>query len=164
MTLLVRPARAADLPAVRAVLVETWHDTYDTLFGAESVTAITDDWHSPANLAAELDRAGHRFLVAERDGVIVGTGSATDRGDGLVWLDRLYVAPAVQRAGAGAALLDALAGAFPQADRWQLEVEARNEKGLAFYLRHGFADTGERGGSHGPCARSVILERRRAGA
>ena len=35
---LIRPAAPADLPAVRALLVETWHDTYDALLGAERVT------------------------------------------------------------------------------------------------------------------------------
>ncbi|TIV74013.1 MAG: GNAT family N-acetyltransferase, partial [Mesorhizobium sp.] len=48
----VRTASERDLVAVRALLVETWHATYDAIYGAERVTAITDDWHSIASLKA----------------------------------------------------------------------------------------------------------------
>ena len=39
----VRTASARDLPAIRALLVATWHDTYDGIYGVERVTAITDE-------------------------------------------------------------------------------------------------------------------------
>ena len=52
--ILLRPAAADDLPAVRALLVETWHDTYDALLGAQRVTEITTDWHSIKNLRRQL--------------------------------------------------------------------------------------------------------------
>ena len=38
----VRSAGERDLAAVRELLVETWHATYDPIYGAERVTAITD--------------------------------------------------------------------------------------------------------------------------
>src|SRR4051794_18169624 len=103
------------LPAVRALLVTTWRATYDSIYGVDAVTAITDDWHSLSNLASGLPRAGHVFLVAEQDGEVVGTASATDRGDGLVWLERLYVHPSHQGTGIGTLLLQAVRAAFPLA-------------------------------------------------
>lgn len=39
----VRTASERDVPAIRALLVETWHDT-DAIYGAAKVTEITDDW------------------------------------------------------------------------------------------------------------------------
>ena len=69
---LIRPATPDDLPAVRALLVETWHDTYDALLGAERVTEITNSWHSIENLGRQLDVPDTSFLVAEEDGAIVG--------------------------------------------------------------------------------------------
>ena len=46
----VRTASERDLQAVRDLLVETWHATYDHIYGVERVAAITDDWHSIASL------------------------------------------------------------------------------------------------------------------
>jgi len=37
----VRTASERDLKAVRDLLVETWHATYDPFYGVERVTAIT---------------------------------------------------------------------------------------------------------------------------
>src|SRR6478609_2133354 len=138
--LLIRPAKADDLSAVRALLVRTWHDTYDSIYGVEQVTAFTADWHSLPNLAKNVDRAGHAFLVAELDGEVVGTASATDLGDRLLRLDRLYVRPDRQRAGIGSTLLAEIRRAFPETERWRLEVDGRNERGMSFYRRAGFSD------------------------
>ena len=63
--ILIRPAVPEDLTAVRALLVETWHDTYDALLGAERVTEITNSWHSIDNLGRQLEIPGTSFLVAE---------------------------------------------------------------------------------------------------
>jgi len=38
----VRTVGAHDLEAVRALLMETWHATYDGIYGAAKVTEITD--------------------------------------------------------------------------------------------------------------------------
>lgn len=146
------------LPAVRALLVSTWHATYDTIYGVDAVTTITDDWHSLPNLAKGLPRDGHVFLVAEEDGEIVGTASATDRGDGLVWLDRLYVHPSRQGRGIGTSLLQAVRAAFPLARVCRLEVESRNAGGVAFYRRAGF--TGDEPGFCHHDAKAVVLEKR----
>jgi len=138
--LLVRPARRDELPAIRVVLVETWHDTYDPIYGAAEVREITDDWHSLDNLARGLNRVDHAFLVADADGAVVGTASATFDGDELITLDRLYVRPGRQGQGLGTALLDACVAHFPDASRLRLEVETHNGKGRAFYARRGFAE------------------------
>ena len=38
----MRTASERDLDAMRALLVETWHATYDAIYGVDRVTAITD--------------------------------------------------------------------------------------------------------------------------
>ncbi len=62
--LVIRDAEAADLPAVRALLVETWHATYDGIYGWQRVAEITNAWHSLENLGAQLGRENGAFLVA----------------------------------------------------------------------------------------------------
>ena len=51
------PPANATLPPSATLLVETWHATYDAIYGAERVTEITDDWHSIASLQGAADAA-----------------------------------------------------------------------------------------------------------
>ena len=154
----IRSAEHSDLDAIRALLVETWHDTYDSILGTEQVTAITDDWHSLENLARAIGRPDHAFLLAEVDGRIAGTASATLDGPGHLNLDRIYVRPGMQRRGIGQALLAAIRDAFPETRSMALEVERRNQIGLAFYRKLGFRDAGQTGtcGGHGDSVRMRI--------
>lgn len=139
MTLVAtRPAVLADVPSVRRLLVETWHATYDHLFGAARVTEITDDWHREERLAEAIGRPDHRFLVAEADGTLLGTASSTLGTGGCLALNRLYVRPDVQGAGIGTLLLAAAVSGWPGLRRIELEVEPRNAPAIAFYRRHGF--------------------------
>ena len=74
--LIIRDATSADLPAVRSLLVETWHATYDGIYGWRRVAEITNAWHSLDALAAQLGRDSGVFLVALLGEEMVGTASA----------------------------------------------------------------------------------------
>lgn len=99
--LVIRDAEAADLPAVRALLVETWHATYDGLYGWQRVAEITNAWHSLENLSSQLGREEGVFLVALVGDEIVATASARKERDRTALLTRLYVLPAWQGTGIG---------------------------------------------------------------
>jgi hypothetical protein len=65
----IREVEPGDIPAVRDVLVATWHATYDPILGVQKFTEITNSWHSPANLAARagsVDGAGIDALILEK--------------------------------------------------------------------------------------------------
>ena len=130
--ILIRPAVADDLPAVRALLVETWHDTYDALLGAERVTEITNAWHSVENLGRQLDIPGTSFLVAEENGRSSAMLLANAEKPPLLVLSRLYVRPDRQRRGIGTQLLEAIIRRHPKSMRLRLEVEGGNAKGPVF--------------------------------
>jgi ribosomal protein S18 acetylase RimI-like enzyme len=142
-TVHIRQARSDDLADVRDLLVETWHDTYDALLGAETVTRITDEWHSVESLSRQLDLPNTCFLVAQERGRIVGHVFANARELPALIIARLYVRPYCQRRGIGKALLDAAAATYPEARLIRLEVEAGNPKGIAFYRREKFRPVGE---------------------
>ena len=131
----VRTASERDLDAVRALLVETWHATYDAIYGAERVTEITDDWHSIAALKARLTRPNSEFLVAD-DGKSIGgmAFAAADETARSVMLHQLYVLPGLQGHGIGgdAARRDPR-DCFPDAETVRLEVEEANAAAIAFY-------------------------------
>jgi len=140
----VRTVTLRDIDAVRDLLVATWHDTYDAIYGVERVHDITDQWHSVAALKSRLDQPHSEFLVADDGsslaGVAFATGSAEDK---AVTLHQLYVRPGRQGQGIGSMLLDEIETCFPDADRLRLEVEEANEKAVAFYQQQGFAKVGE---------------------
>ena len=158
----VRTASDRDLAAIRTLLVETWHATYDVIYGAERVAAITDDWHSIASLKARLIRPNSEFLVAD-DGKRLGgmAFAAATANPKIVRLNQLYVHPACQRQGIGQSLLDEVEASFPEMDTLRLEVEEANAAAIAFYRTNGFRPTGRTadcGGSSGLPA--LVMEKR----
>ncbi|RWM05847.1 MAG: GNAT family N-acetyltransferase [Mesorhizobium sp.] len=160
----VRTASERDLAAIRALLVETWHATYDAIYGARRVTEISDDWHSIASLRARLTRPNSEFLVADdgkRLGGIAFAFATTD--PKVVLLNQLYVHPDCQRRGIGRSLLDEVEASFPEARTLRLEVEEANSPAIAFYAANGFRSAGRTadcgGGSGMP---ALILEKRLA--
>jgi len=138
----IREAEAADLPAVQALLRETWHDTYDAIMGADWVSEVSGRWHSIENLLRQIGVPETSFLVAETGGAIAGHLLADARKPPRLVVSRLYVLPRHQRRGIGGRLIDAGAERHPGCDTLRLEVEAQNAKGVAFYRRAGFAEVG----------------------
>lgn len=160
----VRTASERDLKAVRDLLVETWHATYDAIHGPERVTEITDDWHSLAALKRRLDQPNAEFLVAD-DGKRIGgmAHAAADAMGTSVMVHQLYVLPALQGRGIGGMLLDEIVESFPDATVFRLEVEEANDKAIGFYRSQGFEQTGrtENCGAEQSGISALIFERRR---
>jgi len=140
----VRTAGERDLAAIRTLLVETWHATYDAIYGAARVTEITGEWHSIASLKARLVRPNSEFLVAD-DGKRLGgmAFAAATKDTKIVLLNQLYVHPDCQRQGIGQALLEEVEASFPEAQLLRLEVEEANAVAIAFYRSQGFLPAGK---------------------
>lgn len=139
----VRTASERDIPAIRALLVETWHHTYDPIYGVEKVAEITNEWHSVTSLTARLTAPRSEYLVADDGKALAGMAfAAADESGETVTLRQLYVLPSMQGRGVGGMLLEEVEDSFPEARRLVLEVEAANEKAIRFYVSHGFVDTG----------------------
>jgi ribosomal protein S18 acetylase RimI-like enzyme len=137
----IRTASVRDLPAVSALLGVTWHATYDRLYGAEKVAAITGEWHSVAALQRRLDLPNSEFLLADDGKSLLGMAFASASGR-LVTLHQLYVLPARQGRGVGAQLLDEVLECFFDAERITLEVDPGNLGAIDFYKQQGFFETG----------------------
>ncbi len=137
----VQPAKVDEVSEIKQVLSLTWTDTYGPFLPPDVIQKVTALWHSPETLAAEIENDRVFFHVAKDDqGAIVGLLTAGRPSDEIVSIGRLYVLPGSQRQGIGGKLLDACVAAFPGAQKLVLEVEAQNEKGLAFYRKHGFRE------------------------
>lgn len=151
MSVFVRTAGSRDIPAIRALLLETWHATYDALYGADVVETLTAEWHSPQALQAMIDRDRSDYLVADDGDRLCGCAYAAAAGDDarIVTLFQLYVLPELQGRGIGGMLLEEIEQSFFESERLRLEVEERNVRAVAFYETEGFTQVGreEHGGA-----------------
>lgn len=129
------------MPRIRDLLVETWHVTYDGIYGTQRVAEITDSWHSIASLERQLAIPQSEFIVADDGANILAVAFALAHGDHAD-LKQLYVLPQVQRRGIGAMLVDEIARSFEDADAIFLEVEIANIRAIGFYRSRGFVECG----------------------
>ncbi len=129
-TLAIRPATAADLPEIGAVI-------NDAAVAYRGVIPA-DCWHEPYMPMDELVRQfedGIAFSCALDDGAISGVMGLQDKGE-VALIRHAYVRTRQRRSGIGAALLGHLLGGRDQpvligtwkAARWA----------VAFYQKHGF--------------------------
>ncbi|MCB8839845.1 GNAT family N-acetyltransferase [Aurantimonas sp. VKM B-3413] len=144
MTFFVRTAGTRDLEAVSLLLGETWHATYDGIYGLERVSEIVRSWHSVEALRPRVTRLNTEFLVAD-DGTRLGgmAFAAFEAERKLVVLHQLYVHPDYQRQGIGRELLAEVEDGFPGAERVRIEVEEANTGAIAFYVASGFEPAGK---------------------
>lgn len=140
----IRLATASDLPAVRAVLVETWHATYDSIYGREEVAKITSAWHSISALEEQGRRTDFIRLIAIDGRTVVATsGASLLDGSAAIKLHQLYILPSHQKRGLGLRLIAETAKRFPGATRLECEVEPQNSAAVSFYENAGFVRVGE---------------------
>lgn len=139
----IRTAGEGDLETIQALLAETWHDTYDDIYGVDKVNAIIADWHALPALRARLTLPLSEFVVADTGHSVLGMAFASSKDGSIIELHQLYVRPEAQGQGAGRALLHEIEACFPEAKRIRLEVETENHKAFSFYLANGFETIGE---------------------
>lgn len=141
----IERATVNDVDTIQMVLRETWLDTYREHLAQATLEEVTSVWHDAALIAARVQDPDIYFAVARNEaGVICGLVTAQIRQDNDLFIYRLYVRPGHQHQGVGTALLSETLLAFPQAARILLQVVADNQKGFAFWQKHGFTEYGIR--------------------
>ena len=136
--LTIRPAIAADIRTIVAVVRESWLAANADILPDDTVNAVT---HS-ADLGGVVAREWQNIHVAMVDSAIVGAVGINPTG--VIWM--LYVLPSFQGCGVGSALYEAAIGSLRQAGqrKAQLEVLAANEGAVAFYRSRGWVPEGRR--------------------
>src|SRR5215472_11788534 len=134
--MIVRRADAADLSAVQRISAEAYTPVYQAICGFVPKPALED--YQPRIERGEV-------WIAEVDGLAVGVAVLEPRPDHLL-VYSIAVSPEEQGKGHGAALLrfaleHAAAIAVPEV---RLYTNARMQRNLALYRRHGFIEVGTR--------------------
>ncbi|MBK1689985.1 GNAT family N-acetyltransferase [Rubrivivax gelatinosus] len=129
----IAPLAAADVPAVRALLV----------------AGLTERWggYEP-RFNPDIEALGRAFdgrltLVARQGAVIVATGALRPAGAGRFEIVRMSVARGQRRRGVGARVLAALVDAARERGARELVLETTLgwQSAIDFYERHGFRRT-----------------------
>lgn len=130
---------ADDIDAVSALARVVWQATYPPLISQAQIDAMLADRYAPARIREQLDDPRHAWWVARLDSTLVAFAHAFMEESGCKF-DKLYVHPAQQRRGIGAALLHAVqAWARGQhARRLWLQVNRGNTLAIAAYRKYGF--------------------------
>ena len=136
----IRPATAADLPAIGSIAHAAWPMAYAGILSPAQLEYMLERMYSRSALLEQSTTLGHRFLLAESDGMSIGfAGYAHQHKPGRTRLHKLYVLPRVKGSGVGHALLEAaLQAAHAAGDMFvELNVNKYNPA-KDFYRRHGF--------------------------
>jgi ribosomal protein S18 acetylase RimI-like enzyme len=152
----LRPADLADIPALRALGEAVVPPTYGPIDAAYAQRML-DEWWTPEVFTASLARNAH--VLAELDGQVVAMANigrlrASYRDFPHVTGDRevmwkLYVHPGHQGLGIGRRLLGEIE-ALVEGDELWLEVVDGNEQAFGFYRAHGFEVVERVGGDPWP--------------
>ncbi len=148
---LVRPATAADAPALARLGREAFVAKFGDLYRPEDLAAFLDEVYTEAAVAADLADPARLFHLAEdtatgallawcKLGLTCGFPEHA-RGKNVMEIKQLYTAPRATGQGLGAALMDwAMAEVAARgADEVQLSVFSGNTDAQRFYARFGFA-------------------------
>jgi N-acetylglutamate synthase-like GNAT family acetyltransferase len=166
MVYFVRTAGEADLNPIRALLVETFHASYDPFYGADQVQRMVDGWNSVAAIRSRLQKRDGEFLVADSGKDIGGMGFAAmyPKMAKTAMLHQLYVKPSCQNEGIGRDIFAELESCFPDAEIMRVEVALPNIRAQSFYQRLGFVevDRMEEWGAPNSGLPAVIMEKRLA--
>lgn len=147
--MIVRPATAADLPAIDHVFRTSFCDTFAHLYQAEDLAAFLAGF-TPERWSDDLHHSAFAFQVGEVDGAVVGYAKLGPNKlphvapEGVLELKQLYLLKAAHGTGMAQRLmawvLDEARGRG--AERLALSVWSENLRAQAFYRRFGFTDRG----------------------
>lgn len=145
----IRPATAADLPAIDRVFRTSFCDTFAHLYAPDDLASFLGQF-TPAAWAAEQGDPAFAFQVGEQDGAVAGYAKLGPvklphvDPPGAIELKQLYLLKTAHGTGLARTLMDwAVAEARRRgAERMVLSVWSGNLRAQAFYRRYGFEDRG----------------------
>jgi ribosomal protein S18 acetylase RimI-like enzyme len=141
--LLIRPATATDIPAIRHIAHHTWPVAYGQLLSKEQLGYMLALMYSVESLEEQMNK-GHQFYIAELDGKPHGFASVSQEDENRYKLNKLYVLPGTQKTGAGKALLQQAINFAKENKGRQLFLQVKKDNpSKTFYDKQGFTVIGE---------------------
>jgi ribosomal protein S18 acetylase RimI-like enzyme len=131
----VRPSRAEDAEALKAIL----RDTFESTWKPQLTAAAAEKFANQDRPGDYVRGRGAKFWVAERDGEVVGM--IDWEGD---FVNALHVLGAHARTGVGERLIDLAEAEMSKAGcaAARLETDTFNTRSQAFYAKRGYREAG----------------------
>lgn len=142
MNIAILPVRMADIDALARLAREIWQHAYAEVITQAQIDYMLSQRYAPERLAAELGSPDIWWDQAFAGDERVGFSSCLLTGvPGELKLDKLYVHPARQREGIGAALIERVFahGRDHGCHTLILAVNKQNSKAIAAYEKSGFS-------------------------
>jgi len=142
---IIRPAVEADLPQLHPVVERAYRGDSARAGWTHEADLVTGERTDIDTLRSLLD-GDSRLLIALDDETALGCVNVSSRGDGLAYLGLLCVDPTLQAGGIGKQLLAAAETTAREAfgaARIEMTVIDRRAELIGWYVRHGYAPTGE---------------------
>ena len=139
MSIDIRPIAPDDVSAIASLARTTWLDAYADIISPEQIDYMLAQRYDHARLRTDLEDPQKWLHQAHVDGVLAGF-AACEIHNGEFKLDKLYIHPAMQRRGIGAALVEH-AAAIARGRGFSvmiLAVNKQNEQAIRAYMRYGF--------------------------
>jgi ribosomal protein S18 acetylase RimI-like enzyme len=135
----IRPITPDDVPAIISLAQTTWLDAYAHIISSEQIGYMLAQRYDRARLCADTKDPEKWLCQAHLNGVLAGF-VACEIYQGEFKLDKLYIHPAMQRKGIGAALVDHVAALARERgfSAMILAVNKQNEQAIRAYTRYGF--------------------------
>jgi GNAT superfamily N-acetyltransferase len=140
-----RTATTTDITALVALIESAYRGDSSRAGWTTEADILGGRRTDPEGVAAVLDHPGSRMIVVERDGELVACCQVEDRG-GHAYFGMFAVRPALQGDGLGKKILteaERLARDEWHAGEMHMTVLSAREELIAFYVRRGYARTGE---------------------
>lgn len=133
----IRKATEQDIFTIRQIAEQTWPEAYGGIITDEQISYMLELMYSDASLQEQMNK-GHQFYLAEAGGKAVGFASVSDEGSGIFKLNKLYVLPAIQKTGAGKALLQQVMAHAKKNGAVQLILQVNKQNNAKqFYEKNG---------------------------
>lgn len=145
MNIDIRPATDADLPHLHPVVERAYRGDSARAGWTHEADLVSGERTDLETLRSLLD-GDSRLLIALDGKTILGCVNIASRGDGLAYLGLLCVDPQLQAGGIGRKLVAAAESTARKtfaADHIEMTVIDRRAELIAWYVRHGYAPSGE---------------------
>lgn len=142
----IRVAALDDLPQTHEVIERAYRGEHAKLGWSNEADLVDGARITRAELLDILEDPSSRLLIAEEDGVILGSVQISDIGNGTAYLGLLAVEPKLQIGGIGKRLIEAaerVARDGFEAKRIEMTVIDSRVELIDFYMRRGFLATDE---------------------
>ncbi len=104
----IRVATIEDIPQIVEIAYNTWFNTYDNIISKEQIDFMFGEMYTPEALWKQMDFLGHRFLIGEENGVVVGFASFSEmihEKEKTSKVHKLYFLPSTHKKGFGKMML-----------------------------------------------------------